>query len=59
MTTEFNFSVISDAKCRTIEPVTRMHRSGQELDDLGQNEAGEVPESASLLSMAWSREHLW
>lgn len=45
MTTEFNFSVISDAKCRNVEPVTRMHRSGQELDDLGQNEAGKVPES--------------
>lgn len=59
MTTEFNFSVISGAKCRNVEPVTRMQRSGQELDDLSQNEAGKVPESACLLPMVWSLGHLW
>ena len=35
MTTECNFSVISDAKCMKVEPVTRLHWPSQELDDLG------------------------
>lgn len=35
MTTEFHFSVVSDAKSIALEPVTRPHRSGQKCRTWG------------------------